>query len=77
MRITVAQRVPDVSWFRDSTQIVLPAGILDDYRDELEQRFMITVVDEQDTTRLIGSPVVIPEVREWLISKSIVVPQSE
>ena len=67
----------DVSWFRDSTQIVLPTGILDDYRDELEQRFMITVVDEQDTTRLIGSPVVIPEVRDWLVSKNIVAPQSE
>ena len=67
----------DVSWFRDSTQIVLPTGILGDYRDELEQRFMITVVDEQDTTRLIGSPVVIPEVRDWLVSKNIVAPQSE
>jgi hypothetical protein len=77
VRITVAQRVTDVRWFRDSTQIVLPAGILGDYRDELEQRFMITVVDEQDMTRLVGSPVVVPEVREWLISKSIVAPQSE
>jgi predicted Abi (CAAX) family protease len=77
VHITVALRVTDVRWFRDSTQIVLPAGILGDYRDELKQRFMITVVDEQDTTRLIGSLVVIPEVRDWLVAHGIVAPTSE
>lgn len=67
----------DASWFRDSTQIVLPTETLGGYRDELEQRFMITIVDEQDTTRLIGSPVVIPKVRDWLVAHEIVAPTSE
>ena len=67
----------DASWFRDSTQVVLPTGTLGGYRDELKQQFMITIVDEQDTTRLIGSPVVIPEVRDWLVAHGIVAPKSE
>nr|WP_227777252.1 hypothetical protein [Haladaptatus pallidirubidus] len=67
----------DASWFRDNTQIVLPTGALDDCRDELEQRFMITAVDEQDTTRLIGNPVVIPKVHDWLVSQGLVPPTSD
>ncbi|WP_266083207.1 VNG_1110C family protein [Haladaptatus caseinilyticus] len=67
----------DASWFRDATEIVLPIGVLDEYRDELECQFMIPVVNKQDTTHLIGSPVVIPEVRDWLVSKKIVAPKSE
>ncbi|GAA0254232.1 hypothetical protein ACFFQF_17530 [Haladaptatus pallidirubidus] len=67
----------DVNWFRDATEIVLPIGVLDEYCDELERQFMITVVGEQDTIRLIGSPVVISEVRDWLISKDIIAPKSE
>lgn len=67
----------DASWFRDATEIVLPNGVLDGYRDELECQFMITMVDEQDMTRLVGSPVVIPEVRDWLVSKEIVAPKSD
>ena len=67
----------NVNWILDNTQIVLPTGTLDDYHGELEQRFMITIVDEQDTNQLIGSPVVIPEVRKWLISKRIVASKFE
>lgn len=75
--MVVTRSVTDASWFRDATEIVLPIGVLDEYREELECQFMITVVNKQDTTHLVGSPVVIPEVHDWLISKGIVAPQSE
>ena len=77
VRFALTQRAIDANWFRDSTQIVLPAGALSDDCDELEQRFMITIVDERDTTRLVGSPVVIPKVRDWLVSQGIVAPTFE
>ncbi|WP_227380613.1 VNG_1110C family protein [Haladaptatus halobius] len=69
----VAQLVTDASWFRDNTQLVLPKGRLADYRNDLERQFMITIIDEQDTVRLIGSPVVIIDVRNWLTAKGIVI----
>ncbi|WP_101296178.1 VNG_1110C family protein [Halegenticoccus soli] len=63
--------MPDAGWFRDSTQIVLPKDAVAEYRDELCEAFMITLVDENDTVRLIGSPVVITDVREWLEDRGI------
>jgi hypothetical protein len=62
----------DASWFRDATQIVLPSGVVAGYREDLEQQFMITIVEENGTLRLIGSPAVIPQVHGWLIEHGIV-----
>lgn len=63
----------DAGWFRDRTQIVLPKEQLDGHRDALDEEFMVTVVDESDTVRIVGSPTVIPEVSDWLSSRGITV----
>ncbi|SIR89763.1 hypothetical protein SAMN05421858_4449 [Haladaptatus litoreus] len=56
------------SVFRDHTQIVLPKKEVGDNRDYLERKFRITITEEKDAVRLIGSPCEIPKVRTWLIS---------
>ena len=59
------------SVFRDHTQIVLPKEEVGDNRDYLERKFMITITEEKDIVRLIGSPCEIPKVRTWLISHGV------
>lgn len=61
----------DAGWFRDDTQIVLAKEEFDGHRDALEEEFVVTVAVESDTVRIIGSPVVIPEVNDWLSSRGI------
>jgi hypothetical protein len=62
------------SGLRDSTQIVLPWASLDGVRDTLEAEFTVTVYDEGDTARIIGSPVVIKQVSEYLLRQGISLP---
>ncbi|GGN96471.1 MULTISPECIES: hypothetical protein [Haloarcula] len=57
--------------FRDSTQILLPAGALDGIRDELETRFMVTVRKEGPTVRIIGSPVEIKDAGDFLAMNGV------
>ncbi|MFB9809627.1 hypothetical protein ACFFQF_33835 [Haladaptatus pallidirubidus] len=57
------------SLFREHTQIVLSKEEVGDNRDFLEHNFMITIAEENDAVRLIGSPCEIPKVRTWLISQ--------
>lgn len=64
----------DATRYRDSTEIVLPDGTLGDLREELERDFVCTVMDEGDTVRIIGSPVVIKEVSDWLSRHGISIP---
>lgn len=45
----------DARWFRDNTQIILPKNEIDGYLDDLEETFVVTVVEEGDTVRIIGS----------------------
>jgi hypothetical protein len=59
------------SVLRDQTQIVLPKEEVDDHRCHLEHNFMITIAEENDVVRLIGSPSEIPKVRTWLISHGV------
>lgn len=64
----------DAAGFRDSTQIVLPWECLEGIRHELESEFTVTIHDEGDVARIIGSPVVIKEVSEYLVRKGVSLP---
>lgn len=73
--------MPDPSNLRDSTQIVLPPGELDGLREDLESEFMVTVYatngespDEVEYVRIIGSPVVIKEVSDYLTRHGVSLP---
>jgi hypothetical protein len=62
--------------FRDSTEIVLPPGVLETVREDLEARFTLTV-DEGGTgeeTRIIASPAVIKEVGRFLARQGVNLP---
>jgi hypothetical protein len=61
----------EVARLRDSTQIVLPTGTLDGLREELQDRFVVTVHRESDDVRIIGSPVVIKNVSNFLAHNGI------
>jgi len=57
--------------FRDSTQILLPDGALDGIRDELESRFTVTVIHEDDGIRIVGSPVEIKDAGDFLAMNGV------
>lgn len=63
----------DVARLRDSTQILLPSGALSGIRDELEERFVVTVRREERRVRIIGSPVEIKSVSDFLARNGITV----
>lgn len=64
----------DPSSLRDSTQIVLPLGALADVRAELEAEFTVTLFEHDGVVRIIGSPVVIKEVTDYLCRQGISLP---
>ena len=66
----------DPSTFRDSTQIVLPESTLEDLDADLEEEFVVSVFEPEDTdvVRIIGSPVVIKEVSDFLARHGIHLP---
>jgi len=64
----------DPSRLRDSTQIVLPTEDLDGLREELESRFVVTIVPEGERFRIVGSPVEIKEVGEFLTKHGVRLP---
>lgn len=72
--------MPDPSNLRDSTQIVLPSGELDGLRADMEAEFTVTVYDLDgddegvDYVRIIGSPVVIKQVSEYLTRHGVSLP---
>jgi hypothetical protein len=61
------------SRFRDSTQILLPIGALDGVREELEQRFTVSVHHEDEQVRIIGSPVEIKDASDFLARNGVTV----
>ena len=64
--------MPDASMLRDSTQIVVSRAILDELDTQIDDRFTVTIVPETDSTyRIIGSPVVIKDVSEFLSTRGI------
>jgi hypothetical protein len=58
--------MPDPATLRDSTQILLPADALDDLDGDVACAFTVSVVESGDTVRIIGSPVVIKDVSDYL-----------
>lgn len=63
----------DASTFRDSTQILLPRETLDAVREDLETEFTVTVLDSEPA-RIIGSPVEIKSVNEFLVRHGVSTP---
>lgn len=61
----------DVARLRDSTQILLPRSALAGIRDELEERFTVTVRQEDSRVRIIGSPSEIKDVNNFLARNGV------
>ncbi|MBV0924547.1 MULTISPECIES: hypothetical protein [Haloarcula] len=57
--------------FRDSTQIQLPVGTLEGIREELEDRFTVTIRREGEHVRIIGSPVEIKDAGDFLAMNGV------
>ncbi|MEE6208732.1 hypothetical protein U3A55_00975 [Salarchaeum sp. III] len=66
--------MPDPESLRDSTQIVLPADDLREHRADINDRFVVTVVDEDGLSRIIGSPVEIKAVNDYLTRQGVSLP---
>jgi len=66
--------MPDPSILRDSTQIVLPCAALDGLREELHERFTLTITSSGTECRIIGSPVEIKGASEFLVRQGVGVP---
>ncbi|MXR51734.1 hypothetical protein GRX03_08975 [Halovenus sp. WSH3] len=63
----------EVARLRDSTQILLPQGSLSGIEGELEERFTVTVRAEDGQVRIIGSPVEIKSVSDYLARNGVTV----
>ena len=63
----------DADRLRDSTQILLPQTAVDSLTAELEERFTVTVREEDSTVRIIGSPVEIKGASDFLARNGIAV----
>lgn len=63
----------DVARLRDSTQILLPSGALAGLQEDLEEEFTVTVRSEERPVRIIGSPVEIKSVSNFLARNGIAV----
>ncbi|AGB37158.1 VNG_1110C family protein [Natronococcus occultus] len=66
--------MPEPSQLRDSTQIVLPRETVESIEPRLDEEFTVTVVPEdEDRCRIVGSPVEIKDVSEFLTRRGIAV----
>jgi hypothetical protein len=65
--------MPDPARLRDSTEIHLPATAIEGIRDELEERFTLTILREECRVRIIGSPVEIKDASDFLARNGIAV----
>jgi hypothetical protein len=63
----------EVARLRDSTQILLPHDVLDGLRADVEEQFTVTVRSEDELVRIIGSPVEIKRVSDFLTRNGITV----
>jgi Asp/Glu/hydantoin racemase len=61
----------DPARLRDSTQIVLPCATLTDLQDDLESEFTVTVFSKAGDCRIIGSPVEIKAVSDFLARQGV------
>jgi hypothetical protein len=65
--------MPGAERLRDSTQIELPASALDGVDACLEAEFAVTVSHEAELVRIIGSPVAIKAVSDFLARSGVAV----
>jgi hypothetical protein len=65
--------MPGADRLRDSTQIQLPASALDGVETRVEAEFAVTVRKEDDRVRIIGSPVAIKAVSDFLARSGVAV----
>jgi hypothetical protein len=63
----------DVARLRDSTQILLPSGTLDGLQDALEEQFTVTVHRDDRQVKIVGSPVEIKMVSDFLARNGVTV----
>lgn len=63
--------MPDPARLRDSTQIVVPHHALDGVRGRLEAEYTVTVFETEDHYRIIGSPVEIKAVNDYLARQGV------
>lgn len=63
----------DVARLRDSTQILLPDSAIAGLRADLEERFMVTVRQEECRVRIIGSPTEIKSASDFLARNGVAV----
>jgi hypothetical protein len=64
--------MPDPANFRDSTQIVLPCEVVAEFCDEIEAEYTVSVHGGDDgTCRIIGSPVEIKQVSQYLTRRGV------
>ena len=57
--------------FRDSTEIVVPCDALEGHRDDLAAEYTVSVFDTDGTCRIVGSPVEIKGVSEFLSRRGV------
>ncbi|SNR47286.1 VNG_1110C family protein [Halorubrum vacuolatum] len=65
--------MPDPRRLRDSTQIVLPSAALSGLRDDIQDRFVVTIFEDEGRCRIIGSPVEIKHVGRFLARHGVAV----
>jgi len=67
--------MPDPVTLRDSTQIVVAEDVLEGVREELERNFTVSIVQaDEDTLRIVGSPVEIKGASEFLGRRGVSIP---
>ncbi|MFB6081937.1 MAG: hypothetical protein ABEJ67_03860 [Halanaeroarchaeum sp.] len=64
----------DAASLRDSTQIVLTPEAAAEIRADVESRFTVTFYEQSEYVKIIGSPVVIKEVGDYLCRQGITLP---
>jgi len=67
--------MPDPATLRDSTQIVVAEEVLEGVREDLEREFTVSIVQaDEDTLRIVGSPVEIKGASEFLGRHGVSIP---
>lgn len=64
----------DPSRLRDSTQIIVPRSAYEGIREEIHDRFTVSVVEYDAAARIIGSPVEIKQLNAFLTRQGISLP---
>jgi len=65
--------MPTPARLRDSTEILLPESAIEGIREELEERFTLTILAEDCRVRIIGSPVEIKGASDFLARNGVAV----